>query len=366
MLEVYGAGECFGRRASAFVTRTAPLGATVRYRLGVDERDRYGRALAYVWLADGRFLNRLLVARGYAEPLTVPPNIEYEDVSCARRRARGRLAAGCGAGSDAAGRLAAVLRHVTSSDGVRIACEVSGQGPPVVLVHGAGSARWSFDAVRPLLESSFTVIAIDRRGHGDSTDAGEYELRREYEDVAAVVQDAGEGAVLMGHSYGGLVAAGAAGLLDELRRLALYEPPMGGVLADPATIDRWERLIEEGDRDPVVREFLGQIGGYDQPAIDEMARTQLWDARKQVTPTLPRELRAELAHRLDCDALAAVTAPALLLVGTESPGWATHSTEAYADVLPNAEKRLLEGQGHGANVSAPELLAGELTRFLSK
>jgi micrococcal nuclease len=78
--EVYGSGECFGRRASTFVERTAPLGATVRYRLGVDERDRYGRALAYVWLADGRFLNRLLVARGYAQPLTVPPNVEFEDV----------------------------------------------------------------------------------------------------------------------------------------------------------------------------------------------------------------------------------------------------------------------------------------------
>jgi micrococcal nuclease len=78
--EVYGSVECFGRRASTFVERTAPLGATVRYRLGVDERDRYGRALAYVWLADGRFLNRLLVARGYAQPLTVPPNVEYEDV----------------------------------------------------------------------------------------------------------------------------------------------------------------------------------------------------------------------------------------------------------------------------------------------
>lgn len=78
--EVYGGAECFGRRASAFVERTVPLGATVRYRLGVDELDRYGRALAYVWLADGRFLNRLLVARGYAQPLTVPPNVEYEDV----------------------------------------------------------------------------------------------------------------------------------------------------------------------------------------------------------------------------------------------------------------------------------------------
>ena len=78
--EVYGEAECYGREASAFVERTVPLGSQVRYRLGVDERDRYGRALAYVWLPDGRFLNRLLVARGYAQPLTVPPNVEYQDV----------------------------------------------------------------------------------------------------------------------------------------------------------------------------------------------------------------------------------------------------------------------------------------------
>ena len=78
--EVYGQAECYGREASAFVERTVPLGSEVRYRLGVDERDRYGRALAYLWLNDGRFLNRLLVARGYAQPLTVPPNVEYEDL----------------------------------------------------------------------------------------------------------------------------------------------------------------------------------------------------------------------------------------------------------------------------------------------
>ncbi len=85
--EVFAGVECFGREASAFVERTVPLGAEVRYRLGVEERDRYGRALAYVWLRDGRFLNRLLVARGYATPLTVPPNVEYEElfVRLARR-----------------------------------------------------------------------------------------------------------------------------------------------------------------------------------------------------------------------------------------------------------------------------------------
>jgi micrococcal nuclease len=85
--EVYFGAECYGHEASAFVERILPLGSEVRYRLGVEERDRYGRALAYVWLRDGRFLNRLLVARGYAQPLTVPPNVEYEDlfVRVARR-----------------------------------------------------------------------------------------------------------------------------------------------------------------------------------------------------------------------------------------------------------------------------------------
>jgi micrococcal nuclease len=91
--EVYGEVECFGREASAFVERTVPLGSEVRYRLGVEERDRYGRALAYVWLRDGRFLNRLLVARGYAQPLTIPPNVEFEDLFvrvAGRARAAGR------------------------------------------------------------------------------------------------------------------------------------------------------------------------------------------------------------------------------------------------------------------------------------
>jgi micrococcal nuclease len=87
--EVFGEPECYGRAASGFVRRVAPLGAAVRYRLGVEERDRYGRALAYVWLRDGRFLNRLLLARGFAQTLTVPPNTQYADrFAAAAGRAR--------------------------------------------------------------------------------------------------------------------------------------------------------------------------------------------------------------------------------------------------------------------------------------
>ena len=258
-----------------------------------------------------------------------------------------------------------MLRHVEAPDGVAIACEVSGAGPPLVLVHGAGSARWSFDGVRPHLEPRFTVIAIDRRGRGDSADGDRYALERECEDVAAVVRDAGPDALLVGHSYGGLVAAGAAQLLD-LPRLALYEPAMGGVLSTRETIERWERMIEAGERDAVVREFYRDVAGYDEAAIDELARGPVWEARTRIVPTVPRELRAELAHRFDPGVLASVAMPVLVLVGTESPDWAVRSVRAYVDAIPGAELRALHGHGHSANMSAPALLAAELERFLTR
>jgi micrococcal nuclease len=89
--EVYGQVECYGHRASEFARRTLPLGTRVRYRLGVEQRDRYGRALAYVWLPDGRMFNELLAARGYAQPLTIPPNVEFAGRFVrAARRARDR------------------------------------------------------------------------------------------------------------------------------------------------------------------------------------------------------------------------------------------------------------------------------------
>jgi micrococcal nuclease len=89
--EVYGEDECYGHEASDFVERLLPLGARVTYSLGLEERDRYGRALAYVYLDDGRFLNMMLVRRGYAQPLTIPPNDEFAGrFVAAARRARHR------------------------------------------------------------------------------------------------------------------------------------------------------------------------------------------------------------------------------------------------------------------------------------
>jgi pimeloyl-ACP methyl ester carboxylesterase len=257
-----------------------------------------------------------------------------------------------------------LLRLVTSPDGLQIACQVEGDGTPLVMVHGAGSGRWSFDLVRPHLRNSFTVWALDRRGRGDSGDAGSYSIEREFEDVAAVVRAAGPGALLFGHSYGGLVAAGAATRLDGLPRLAVYEGPMGGVLADDAWIRRFESDLEAGERDRVVRDFMRDVGGYSDADIAAMAVTPAWAKRLAVAHTVPRELRAEQALDTADLRLAELAPSTLLLIGSESPDWAQRSTEAFAAAIPEAEVRWLAGHGHGAAVSGPDLVAAELTRFL--
>ena len=75
-----------------------------------------------------------------------------------------------------------------SEDGTPIAAWRSGEGPPLVLVHGAAADHSRWAPVLPALEARFTVVAIDRRGRGQSGDAREYAIEREYEDVAAVVE----------------------------------------------------------------------------------------------------------------------------------------------------------------------------------
>jgi micrococcal nuclease len=83
--EVYGGVECYGPEASAYAKRLL-TGRRVRVRPGAEQRDRYGRALVYLWLYDGRFVNELLVAGGWARTLEIAPNIRY--AALLRRRAR--------------------------------------------------------------------------------------------------------------------------------------------------------------------------------------------------------------------------------------------------------------------------------------
>lgn len=68
--------ECYGREAAEF-TRRLGEGQMVTVETDVELRDRYGRLLAYLWLADGRMVNEVLVSEGYARTLAIPPNVRH-------------------------------------------------------------------------------------------------------------------------------------------------------------------------------------------------------------------------------------------------------------------------------------------------
>jgi micrococcal nuclease len=86
-------GECFARESTAF-TRNNLLGRKVFVDFDVEKRDRFGRALVYIWESEGAFFNGRLVAEGFAQQATFPPNVRYVElfsklVREARESARG-------------------------------------------------------------------------------------------------------------------------------------------------------------------------------------------------------------------------------------------------------------------------------------
>jgi pimeloyl-ACP methyl ester carboxylesterase len=258
------------------------------------------------------------------------------------------------------------VEHVTSGDGTRIAYGRSGSGRPLVLVHGTGVERSSFRFVEPLLTDRFTLYAVDRRGRGGSGDSTDgYAIEQEFADIAAVVDSLAEPADLFGHSYGATVALGAARIARNVRRLILYEPAPGVPQVDPELLVRLDALLAEGEREQLLSVFLTEVG-LDPDALEQLRASPIWGLRVSAAHTIPRELRAEQRYRPDSAAFASLIVPVRLLLGSESPQWAKKGTEVVQSVLPDKQVAVLQGEGHTALMTAPELVADEVARFLGE
>jgi pimeloyl-ACP methyl ester carboxylesterase len=260
------------------------------------------------------------------------------------------------------------MHTVTSKDGTRIAFWRSGEGPPLVLAHGATAdhtTTWRF--VLPELERHFTVYAMDRRGRGGSGDALEYDLQREAEDVAAVVDSIGEPVTLLGHSYGGLCALHAALLTSNLHRLILYEgtPLRGADEVRPGVIDRMQAMLEAGDVEGVLVSMFRELVEMPPEELDMMRSQQdAWAVRLRNVPTLPRELRALERYAFEPERFRTMRTPTLLLVGEHSPPRELENARGVAAALPEARVVVLPGQQHAAMYAAPELFVREVVQFL--
>jgi pimeloyl-ACP methyl ester carboxylesterase len=169
-------------------------------------------------------------------------------------------------------------QFVTSSDGVRIAYDMTGNGPPLILLHGGGQSKqdWHNAGYVRRLADDFKVISIDLRGNGESDKPdhhGAYAIERMIDDVLTVVDACGaEQFALWGFSFGGNIGRY---LASQTGRVSCFV--MGGIPFGSATPGTWGKGIHESIEKwgPILN--AQRNGTLDLAALSESDRENLAD-----------------------------------------------------------------------------------------
>jgi pimeloyl-ACP methyl ester carboxylesterase len=262
---------------------------------------------------------------------------------------------------------------VASADGSRITYDRKGDGPAVILVSAVLGTR-AFDPLYEglveQLSDRFAVYRYDRRGRGDSTDTAPYAVEREIEDIAALIAAAGGQASLYGLSSGAVLALRAAEALPQVTRLALYEPPFITDDSRPPLpddyVEQLERAVAEGRRGDAVEILMTQAVGVPAEYIGPMKADPSWAFMEAVAHTISHDGRiigTTMSGRPLPEEWAKITTPTLVVVGGVSEPFFQRSTRELAELLPNAEHRVLEGQSHDVDAA---VLAPLLAEFFGR
>jgi pimeloyl-ACP methyl ester carboxylesterase len=257
---------------------------------------------------------------------------------------------------------------IRTSDGTPISVFVEGSGPALVMVHGSIADHTTFDPFIDVLGERFTTYSLDRRGFGASGDAEDYAIERDFEDVAAVVDQVatrtGSPVALFGHSYGANCALGGAALSGNIHHLVLYEPSFG-LRYPPGSIEAMEEALAAGENERVMVAILTDFVGMTEEEIDGMRSSSVWPARLAAAHTIPRECRAEHFWVDAPGQFDTVTAPTLLLAGSETLAALADVTPRVAATLRDARIRVLEGHGHMAHKTDPAMVADIIHDFVN-
>jgi len=253
--------------------------------------------------------------------------------------------------------------------GVRIAFEVTGEGPPLVLGHSFLCDRTMWQAQVPPLAATHRVINVDLRGHGSSSQAtGACTLYDLVTDVEAVLDDLGvERAVWAGLSIGGMVALRAALTKPgRVRGLILLNTDAGPVNALArmkfAALASIVRLL--GMRSVIRQVELQMFGPTFRRNHPDVVATWMDRFLEVDVPSVLR-INDALNQRDDLLArLPGVDLPALVVAGTEDMALTPDRSRRMADVLPNARLIELAGCGHLSTVEQPERVTDAMREYL--
>lgn len=243
------------------------------------------------------------------------------------------------------------MQTVTSNDGTKIAYEMHGEGPPLVLLHGSAETRHAWSPLRPHLADRFTLVVPDRRGRGESGDADAYSLDQEVTDLCALFDTLDDDPTLFGHSFGGLIALEAA-KESSLDQLVLYEPVLQTSDDGNDLPARMQTQIEAGEREAAMELFYREEAGLPAPT-----QLPIWPERIHfdLAETVVRELRAVRAS--DHGSSVDIDCPTLLLTGEQSPNHLRSSVNTLQTTLGQCQCVELDAVGHIGTQTAPERVA---------
>lgn len=281
-----------------------------------------------------------------------------------------------------------MTRQVTSPDGTPIAYEVTGSGPPLIIVSGGLEDGSEHVALADALADAFMVVTYARRGRGRSGDTLPYALGREIADLDSLAHAVGQPAHVYGISSGGALALEAAAAGCSIDRLAVYEVPYP---TDERIAARWRSYVErlrqalaEGRRDEAIDVFMRVIGSSED-AVAAAHRTREWATLRDLAPTLAYDAACLGDGPPPVDRLSRITRPTLVVtggadrsvpageadagVGREMSRLAEREVgheyfaragDAIAAAIPDSTRVVLSGQGPMAD---PAAVAPLLTRF---
>jgi pimeloyl-ACP methyl ester carboxylesterase len=256
------------------------------------------------------------------------------------------------------------MDKVRSRDGTPIAYDRCGEGPPLVLVHGALATHARWGAISQTLGKHFTVYSVDRRGRGESGDTEPYALEREFEDIAAVVDSIGDKVNVLGHSFGALCVLEAALLTPNICRMVAYEPPPAPV--PDGLMDRIQAALDAGDPEEAVVTFVREIVRMPPHELEQWRTTSVFPARVAVAHTIPREFNEVEAYQFQPERFRNMNVPTLMLLGGDSPPFARKNADYWHNTLPDSRIVVLPGQQHIAMDTAPDLFVREVQVFLAE
>lgn len=261
------------------------------------------------------------------------------------------------------------VHRITAASGVELWAEVTGEGPPHVLVPGAGGDHATWDPLWPQLTATHHCVRYDLRGCGASEDRTTAEFRHA-DDLAALLDGLGiERTSLTGASMGGRIAVDfALTYPDRVDRLVLISPG----LADWDWSDKWRahwlelsRAARSGDleraRDMWFHHPLFTTTRRDPGMAAQLRATIATDACR-VWVDADREIPLARPH-IEC--LPDLAMPVLLITGADDVEDFRVIAEIVAAMVPDVRRVDLPDTGHLAHLERPAETAAEISAFLT-